>query len=135
VTELGTRTGDTVAAREVVDRGTLPLTAAAAPGAGAAAGGTPPAGTGGFGGRGEQPLSGELTAVDGDRATLRASDGSTLTVTSSTSTTVTVLHEATVADLVVGEPVQVEGVTATGGTASAVLQGAEPGVGRGLGAG
>lgn len=78
-----------------------------APGDGSTSGaGTPPQG-GAF--AGGAPTFGTITAVDADGLTLETADGSTVTVTTSADTTVTVSQELTVADLEVGDQVQVQG--------------------------
>ena len=73
----------------------------------------------GGGGLGGGFTSGEITAIDGNTVTLKASDGSTVTVSTTDGTTVTTTTDASVADLGVGDTVTVIGSTDSSGTVTA----------------
>lgn len=70
-------------------------------------------------GNGNQPISGEITAVDSGSITVKTQDGGSKIVIISDSTKVNVASEGSVSDLKTGDTVMVIGTTATDGTVTA----------------
>lgn len=70
-------------------------------------------------GNGNQPVSGEITAVDSGSITVKTQDGGSKIVIISDSTKVNVASEGSISDLKTGDTVMVIGTTATDGTVTA----------------
>jgi len=70
---------------------------------------------------GMQPVSGEITAVDGTSITVKTMDGSSKIILVSSATTVNKTTEGTVSDLKTGEKVMVIGTSGNDGTVTASM--------------
>lgn len=80
-----------------------------------------------MGGRGDQPVSGEITSIDDESITVKTQDGGSKIITISSSTKINIAKEGAISDLAEGDTVMIIGITNTDGTVSAtsVTTGAE----------